>query len=278
MRTLLLALVCLLCGCAVPGSAPEVSVAPISALTPREATYLVNGEPFTLRAGRAEVEVVPGAASKTVVEFFGEPVSGDLDGDGVADAALLLVQTTGGSGTFYHVAAALNRDGMFFGTDAVFIGDRIAPQQLAIRHGVVIVDYADRPPGEAMSTPPSLGVSKYLVSREDHLEEVVLAAGELIVAGEVVIGHEVRSFTPCGAGQGAWLLGDSPALPAVMVTYHLAMSDASPYTSLLMVLTGQPADPPTEGFGADYPAGFRVSQLIHSLAEASCTELKRSTR
>jgi hypothetical protein len=278
MRALLLLIFGLLSNCAVPGNAPEVFVAPVSALTPRETTYLVDGEPFTLRAGRAEIEVAPGAASKTVVEVYGEPISGDLDGDGVPDAALLLVQTSGGSGTFYHVAAALNRNGMFFGTGAVFIGDRIAPQQLAIRHGVVIVDYADRRPGEAMTTPPSLGVSKYLVSRGEQLVEVLLAAGELIVAGEVVIGHEVRSFTPCGAGQAAWLLGDSPALPAVMVTYHLATSDASPYTPLLMVLTGQPAAPPAEGFGADFSAGFRVSQLIHSLTDASCTEFNRASR
>ena len=271
MRTLLLALVCLLCGCSVPGPAREAPVDPVGVGTPLDATYLVDGEAFTLRAGRAEVEMVPGTASKTVVELFGEPVSGDLDGDGVPDAALLLVQTTGGSGTFYHVAAALDRDGMFFGTDAVFIGDRIAPQQLAIRHGVVIVDYADRRPGEAMTTPPSIGVSKYLVSREGRLEEVLLDDGELIVAGEVVIGHEVRSFTPCGASQAAWLLGDSPALPSVMAVYHLTMSDASPYTPLLMVLTGKPAPPPAEGFGADYPAGFRTVELIHALRGATCS-------
>jgi hypothetical protein len=231
---------------------------------------MINGTAFTLNGGQVSVESFPGAASKTVVEIFGEPVSGDLDGDGVTDAAVLLVETTGGSGTFYHVAAALNQNGNFLGTQTVFLGDRIAPRQLVIRHGILIIDYAERRPGESMATPPSLGASKYLVAREKHLVEIKLGEGEVIAAGEVVIGHEVRSFTPCGADAAAWLIGTSPALVTMQASYHLNMSDASPYAPLFMVLTGQPVDQPEEGFGADYPTGFYATQLVHSLPGASC--------
>jgi len=109
-----------------------------------------------------------------------------------------------------------------------------------------------------------------LVSRAERLDEVILEDGELIVAGEVVIGHEVRSFTPCGASQAAWLLGDSPALLAVMAAYHLDMSDAPPFTPLFMVLTGRPEVPPVDGFGASYPAGFMVTHLVHTLPGTTC--------
>ena len=241
------------------------------AQTPGDATYMINGTAFTLNGGQASVESFPGAASKTVVEILGEPVSGDLDGDGVTDAAVLLVETTGGSGTFYHVAAALNQNGNFVGTRTVFLGDRIAPRQLVIRHGILIIDYAERRPGESMATPPSLGASKYLIAREKQLVEIKLDEGEVIAAGEVVIGHEVRSFTPCGAGAAAWLIGASPALPVMQAAYHLNMSDASPYAPLLMVLTGQSVDRPAEGFGADYLAGFYATTLVHSLPGASCS-------
>jgi hypothetical protein len=231
---------------------------------------MINGTAFTLNGGQVSVESFPGAASKTVVEILGEPVSGDLDGDGVMDAAVLLVETTGGSGTFYHVAAALNQNGNFLGTQTVFLGDRIAPRQLVIRHGILIIDYAERRPGESMATPPSLGASKYLVAREKHLVEIKLGEGEVIAAGEVVIGHEVRSFTPCGADAAAWLIGTSPALVTMQASYHLNMSDASPFAPLLMVLTGQPVDRPAEGFGADYLTGFYATTLVHSLPGASC--------
>jgi len=260
----------LLLGCA---SIPPVTASTFqpAAQTPRDATYMIDDRTFTLNGGQAMIEAFPGAASKTVIKISGEPVNGDLDADGDSDAAVLLVETTGGSGTFYHVAAAFNQNGDFVGTRAVFLGDRIVPRQLVIRHGVVLVDYADRHPDEAMATPPSLDVSKYLVAQKGQLEEIQLTESEVIVAGEVVIGHEVRSLTPCGAADAVWLIGTSPALPTLQASYHLNMSDASPYTPLFMVLTGQPVDRPSEGFGAGYPAGFLASQWVHSLPGASCT-------
>jgi len=258
-------------GCTTNESGMHGIVDQSGARTPRDANYLVDGVAFRLRDGLATIERVPGAASKTVVRMFGEPVAGDLDGDGVPDTALILIQTTGGSGTFYYVAAAFNRGGMFFGTTAVLLGDRIAPQHLTIRHGMVIVDYADRQPGEPMATLPTHRVTKYLACKEGRLEMIPLVGDELIMAGEVVLGHEVRSFTPCGESQAVWLLGDSPALPTVMAAYHSAMSDASPYTPLFMVLAGQPVDRPAAGFGADYPTGFRVTKLVHGLSVDSCS-------
>ncbi len=248
------------------------STLPLPAHTPGDATYRIDAEAYTLRDGQVIVENLPGAASKTVVQLYGEPVQGDLDGDGMPDAALLLVQTTGGSGTFYYLAAALNRDGGFVGTRAVFLGDRIEPLQLAIRYGVVIIDYADRRPQEAMASPPSLAASKYLVCRGEVLEQIPLADGELIAAGEVVIGHEVRSFTPCGADQAAWLVGDSPALPAVLAAYQTEMTDAPPYAPLFMVLTGQPVARPAEGFGQDFTLGFRANGLVLSRPGAVCAD------
>jgi hypothetical protein len=266
---LTLTVVILVCTAARPAAE---STLPLPAHTPGDATYRIDGEAYTLRDGQVIVESLPGAASMTMVQLYGEPVQGDLDGDGVLDAALLLVQTTGGSGTFYYVAAALNRDGGFVGTPAVLLGDRIEPLQLAIRYGVVIIDYADRRPAEPMSTPPSLAASKYLVCRGEVLEQIPLADGELIAAGEVVIGHEVRSFTPCGADQAAWLVGDSPALPAVLAAYQTEMTDAPLYAPLFMVLTGQPVARPAEGFGHDFTGGFRASGLVLSRPGAVCAD------
>jgi hypothetical protein len=166
---LVLSLLWMLLGCS-PVQSPAVSSSPPQALNPRDATYLIDGTPYALNGGQVTVETSRGAASQTIVRLSGEPASGDLDDDGVSDAAVLLVQTTGGSGTFYYVAVALNRGGTFRGTEAVFIGDRIAPLQLVILHGVVFFAYADRLPGEAMATAPSVRRSKFLVVRKNLLE------------------------------------------------------------------------------------------------------------
>jgi len=121
---------------------------------PLNATYTIEGQPITL---------VNGTAETNATTMFGEPVSGDLNGDGKADAAVMLVQNPGGSGTFYYVAAAINTAHGAQGTNAILLGDRVAPQNIQIENGQVIANYADRKPGEPMTTMPSVGVSMYLI-------------------------------------------------------------------------------------------------------------------
>jgi hypothetical protein len=128
---------------------------------PLSASYMIEDRKVSLLDGRYEVEAAPGSATKVRTWVFGDPVSGDLDDDGDDDAALLLVHAPGGSGTFYYVAAALNMNGAYQGTNTVLLGDRIAPQNISIRNGVIIADYADRHFGESMTTPPSVGKTTY---------------------------------------------------------------------------------------------------------------------
>lgn len=127
----------------------------------KNGTYSIEGVDITLVNGYAETEFAPGSISRLVTRYFGNEATGDLTGDGVADAAFLLTQDGGGSGTFYYVVAALETPDGYKGTNAVFLGDRIAPQTTEIRDGEIIVNYADRNPGEPMTAQPSVGVSKY---------------------------------------------------------------------------------------------------------------------
>jgi hypothetical protein len=138
----------------------------------KDATYIVGGQPVTLVNGLAEKEIEPGSASRQITRYFGNEAIGDLNGDGKADVAFLLTQDNGGSGTFFYVAVALRADNGYQGTNAIFLGDRIAPQTTQIENGELIVNYADRNPGEPFSVRPSLGVSKYLKISNDQLAEV----------------------------------------------------------------------------------------------------------
>lgn len=136
---------------------------------PKNATYTIDGEKVTLVDGTAEQEVAPGSASKNIIKYFGNKAVGDLDGDGKDDTAFLLSEETGGTGIFYYVAVFLGKN---TGTNAIFIGDRIAPQTTEIRDGKVIVNYADRARGEPMVTEPSVGVSKYFMVDGITLKEM----------------------------------------------------------------------------------------------------------
>jgi hypothetical protein len=151
------------------------------------------------------------------------------------------------------------------------IGDRIAPRRLDIVHGVVVADYRGRTRGDPMAAEPALWRTDYLTLRGDALTLVEsLDAGERIVEGWVTIGHEVRSFEPCADTKVHWLLGDSPALAAVMGSYRDARRASKPYTPLLMVLAGSADEPPATGFGADYAAGWRVTRVLRSVPAGDC--------
>lgn len=123
----------------------------------KDATYLVDGIPLTLVGGIAEIEAAPDSATKITTRYFGNEATGDLNGDGMDDVAFLLVQDGGGSGSFFYVVAALKTSAGWQGSDAVFLGDRIAPQTTQIQNGVIVVNYADRKAGDPMTAAPSEG-------------------------------------------------------------------------------------------------------------------------
>lgn len=139
-----------------------------------DGTYLVDGRSITLVDGLSEIETAPGSASRLVTRYFGNAVDLDLDGDGRMDRAFLLQQEGGGSGTFFYVVAAMGTAEGYTGTDAVLLGDRIAPQSTELAAddpAAFVVNYADRNPGEAMSARPSVGVSKRFKLRDGALVE-----------------------------------------------------------------------------------------------------------
>ena len=135
--------------------------------THMNAEYVIEVNWVKLKNGVNEMESAPGSASKTITRYFGNELRTDLNGDGKEDIAFLLTQEQGGSGTFFYAVAALNTERGYVGSDGYFLGDRIAPQSINQspnpRHvDVIVVNYADRAPGEPMTAAPSVGKSAYL--------------------------------------------------------------------------------------------------------------------
>ncbi len=146
-----------------------------NALDSKDATYTVDGEHVTLVNGVSEKNVTPDSATKIITRYFGNDVQIDLNNDGRADSVFLLTQETGGTGTFFYVAAALQTEDGWEGTHAYFLGDRIAPQSTAIsdnpnHQNVIVVTYADREPGQPMSAEPSVGKSVWLKFDPMHMQ------------------------------------------------------------------------------------------------------------
>lgn len=169
----------MLIACGTPTVPPEVVSEAYPITEPalvlpdyKNATYLIEGSFITLDEGIFEAEIAPGSATKITTRYFGNEAIGDLNQDGKSDVAFLLTQDIGGSGTFFYIVVALQTTAGTEGSNAIFLGDRIAPQNTSITNGVITVNYADRNPGEPFTTQPSLGVSKYFKIENNILTEI----------------------------------------------------------------------------------------------------------
>lgn len=138
----------------------------------KDATYTIEGQVVTLSNGKSTTVAAPGSAASVETQIFGNEVTGDFDGDGDEDIAFLITQTAGGSGTFFYAVAALREEMGYRGTNAMLLGDRIAPQTTEFRDGTIIVNFADRAAGEPMTARPSMGKSLYFTIDGASLREM----------------------------------------------------------------------------------------------------------
>lgn len=130
----------------------------------KDAEYVIDGTRIKLENGVSEIEEVSESKSKIITQYFGNEVKKDLNDDDREDVVFLLTQNSGGSGTFFYVVAALNTENGYVGSNAILLGDRIAPQATESGEGkTVIVNYMDRAPEEPFTIQPSVGKSVWLL-------------------------------------------------------------------------------------------------------------------
>ena len=125
----------------------------------------IGDQTFTLVDGVAVKESAPGSASSRTVRVLDEAVDGDFTGDGKPDAALVISDDPGGSGTFYYAVLAVNDGRSWRATNALPLGDRIKPESIDFVGGRFVYRYLERKPGEAMADAPT--VEKVLPIRFD---------------------------------------------------------------------------------------------------------------
>lgn len=140
----------------------------------RNATYPTSVGTRVLRDGAFEAEAAPGSASRILVRLVDLAGFGDLDGDGSLDAAVLLVSSGGGSGTFVDLAAVRNEGGAAHPVAFALLGDRVLAREVRVEDGRILVRLRARG-----ATDPLALVTRE-VSRRYALQE-----GRLVLLDEV---------------------------------------------------------------------------------------------
>ena len=116
---------------------------------------LYEGEPF-----------VPGGASRPRIELLDmPPILHDMDGDGIDEAAVLLAESSGGSGVSTFLAVVSCRDGRAVNVGTTGIGNRVMIRSMVGRDRGIVVEIVATGPGEPLCCPTRKVRNKY------HLRE-----------------------------------------------------------------------------------------------------------
>ena len=150
-------------------ASPQLPRAELSAAALRSATYpspyVEEGE-VRLTAGMFE-----DTARRVTVYLMPEYAVGDLDTDGVPDAAAVLATDAGGSGTFLDLAVLLNREGVPESHAILFLGDRIPVDRIRIVGREILIDLTMHGPADPMCC-PSVRATRRFVLEGDALVEI----------------------------------------------------------------------------------------------------------
>jgi heat shock protein HslJ len=140
----------------------------------KNATYSgIYDTPVTLTNGLFEgAPFVEGGASRPTVQYIDTTETyGDMNGDGAEDAALLLVESSGGSGVFTYVASQLNQAGQPVDAGTVMLGDRTQIISMIIENNQIVVEIVTQGPDDPMCCPTQV-TRKTLALQDGKLIEV----------------------------------------------------------------------------------------------------------
>ena len=234
----------------------------------------IGAAPVRLSDGRFEgPPLVAGAASRQIIELLEEHVAfGDLDGDASDEAAVLLGENSGGSGSHLYLAVVAVRRGSVENLATALLGDRLQVRSLQVADRRVRIDLLEHGPGDPACCPTQPAVQEWLL-RDRHVVKAGAgngaAAGVPTYRGALVWGHESRSFRECGSPREGWVVDATGG--RIREVYESLATE--PYQPIYVVVRGRWLPGLTSGFAADYRERFEILDLRRAEREGfGCRE------
>ncbi len=159
-------------------AAPSLQPAAPTLAELRNATYRhlnLPGGTVTLTDGQ-----YTDAATGVTVRMTDFYAIGDLTGDGVADAVVVLATETGGSGTFVSMVSVVRAETDLQPAGVVLLGDRVRIDELSIANRVISVAYLRQGPNDPMCCPTQSTSARYALRRGLLVPQVERAFGLLL--------------------------------------------------------------------------------------------------
>ncbi len=179
------------------------------------ATYTgIEEGPITLVEGiwQGEPYEEGGASRPSAGLVEGFSLVGDLNGDDSNEAAVLIWQSSGGSGTFSYLAVMGRSDDEVKNLGTAEIGDRVKLRSGRIDDGSIILDVLQQGEGDAACCPTQLATRAWSMVDGQLLEGEVEITGTLsldILAGtEWVLTHLNRDELLSGEAQVTLVFGE----------------------------------------------------------------------
>jgi hypothetical protein len=189
--------------------------------------------PIRFRGGQRSIRYGVGATERVEAGLVGDLAAfGDLDGDDVADAAVVVFVNTGGSGTFIHLLAVRDRERTSVQAGRQFLGDRTNVKSIAISGGHIFVTMDAHGPGDGLCC-PSIEITRAFTLQGRRLVPAqVLVIESPLPRETVATGVEVRGSTSThpSAGGLRYLVYDGRGGVIGMGTIPVAADLGNPRT------------------------------------------------
>ena len=202
---------------------PPPAPAPLTLAALKSAEYqnefASNGK-AKLVEGKYQEPAAPGAATQITVQL-GDVIFADLNGDGVTEAAVILVTHSGGSGIFYNLGIVLNQNGTPQHVASMPLGDRVQIKGLTFQGTEIVIDLTAHAPNDPMCC-PTLAVTRRYKFQNNRIVATLLEAPAPVmpITATVAATRTATRVPDVAVKPRATATAARPPAPKGFIAYH----------------------------------------------------------